>query len=377
MIADKWHLRVWAQIADDPWRKLLAVGLAVLLWFFIDNQITRTIKLSVPLVAVRAQGDGRSVDRLAIALPLDVVVPVRFSDGQTTIDHVDVVLTGPRYRIAAFEGSDEKRLDLQITKFLARDWSESTHVEFTAADISIDQRGFEDVEIELEPPRIRLDVERIARLPVPLSLELVQLDEGQFANRLLLQTAEFAPETAVVLGPAFEIDQLRQAEKKFRAELKGGGNDRQVTVPLELISGADRGLSFETTPLLTIQMLPQTTKHELELPIYVDDLALPPKERGLYQPVEKTRMVRIRAGGELRIRLAQFDEVADKQKKTEWAAAYLRLVVYIPRPEPGATYARELEREAQLRVVGRLAENVDRAECLLDEPVPIKLRRSQ
>lgn len=377
MKADSLRPRLLALVVDDPWRKLLAVGLAVLLWFFIDNQITRTIRPSVPLVAVDAQGDlGRSVDRLAIALPLDRVVLVRFSDGQETIDHVSVVLTGPRYRIAAFEDNDEKRLDLQITKFLALDWSDRTSVEFTAADISRDQRGFEDVVIQLDPPRIRVEVERIADLPVPLSLDVVDLKEEQLAGRLVLQTATFAPETAVVLGPAIGINELRKAEKKFRATMKSAGNDKQVTVELELIR-ADLGLKFATPPQLTIQVLPRTATFSVEVPVVVDDLALPPKERGAYLPPEKTRTVRIRAGGDLRMKLAQFDETGDKQKRAEWVQEYLRLVVHISKPESGAQYQPEIEREARLRVVGRMSESVDRNEYSLDEVVLIKLRRTQ
>lgn len=380
MKTDKRVPRVVAVVVDDPWRKLLAIGLAVLLWFFIDNQITRTIKLSVPLVVVGAQrNDGRSVDRLAVALPLDRVVAGRFFDGQTPIDHVEIVLTGPRYRIAAFEDSGDKRLDLQITKFLSLDWAQRTKtwteadsIEFTADDISRDQRGLEEVKIRIVPSRIRLDVEPMDKLQVQLKLSDVDLDAGTMGERLRTETAQFAPDTAVVLGPAFAINELRKAAKKFRADMKAVGNDRQVTVTLELLGGAGQ-LRFETPPQLTIQVLPQTTKAELEVPIFVDDMSLPPKDRGLYVPVEATRLVRVRLGGLLRIKLGEFGD--DRQKRNDWARDNLRLYVHLARPEAGAKYEQEIDRSAVLRVAGRLVESVERGECLLDEPVVVKLKQ--
>ena len=374
---------VFARIVDDPWRKLLAIGLAVLLWFFIDNQITRTIKLPMPLVVVGAQGnDGRSVDRLAVALPLDRVVAGRFFDGQTPIDHVDVLLTGPRYRIAAFEDNSEKRLDLLITSFLdlpwaerTKDWTEPTSIEFNAADINRDQRGLEEVKIQIVPSSIRLDVEPLARLQVPLTLDVVDLDEGDLKDRVRRDTAKFAPDTAVVFGPAFAINDLRNAAKKFRADMRGVGSDKQATVTLELISSPGQ-LRVETRPQLTIQVQPLTTKAELDLLVFVDDLSLPPKERGLYQPVEPTKLVRVRLGGDLRMALAQFDELPDRERRrAEWAKDNLRLYVHLPKPKDGARYEQEIDISAQLRVAGRLAEKVDRSECLLEDTVVVKLQR--
>ncbi|HEX5051337.1 MAG TPA: hypothetical protein VFZ65_06165 [Planctomycetota bacterium] len=364
----------FAMVVADPYRKLVAIGLAIGLWFFINNQITQDKDRTLPLICVGSQRiAGEGLDRLAIVLPTDRVVGLKFLDGEQEIDKVDVVLSGPRFRIDQI--ADEP-LDLQITSFLTLDWSTRTSIEFTAADIRRD-RSLQDVRITLKPSRIKLLVEKITDLPVPLSLNIVELqDDPQLGSRLRRETVEFAPPVPRILGPASSIDQWRKrGGKQFRATFRAVGNERQVSASLEMIGGDELGLRVEPRPVVTIQLLPQTRDFTLELPIFVDDLALPPELRGKYRPETATRIVRIQAGGELRAKLVNFSEQPDKSKLQEWASANLRLLVYIPRLEPGASYGADIDREARLMVPGPMRETLDRAECRLDDVVLVKLRK--
>ncbi len=361
----------FAAIVADPWRKALAVTLAVLLWFFIDSRINQTVSRTLPLRTVGAQSAGGiAIDQLAIALPLDRVVGVRFRDGEKEIDKVEILLRGPRFRVAAVA---KERLDLLVTAFLGLDWEKSSNIVFTAADLRRDQLRLENLEIELVPPRIRLDVERIASQSVPLTLDVIDVVEEQFTNRLRLDTAEFVPKDAVVLGPAIGIDRWnKRPGKRFRAVMQSG-NDRQATAQLELIDA--EGLRFQTPPLLTMQVVPETTAFDLDLLVLVDDLGLPPEQRGQWTPEQRSRTVRIAVGGNLRTTLVNFRDSGDKTRLQEWAAAHLRLLVHLQKPEPGTALTPEVDRKARLLVVSRLHETVDRNECLLDETVVVKLRR--
>lgn len=369
---DRWI----AVLVDDPWRKLLAIALAVMLWFFISSRINDSTTRTVPLVIVGPNAvGGTAAQRLAVVLPTDRVVGLDFLDGERRIDKVDVIVSGPRFRIAAIE---DQPLDLQVTAFLGREWGQRTTVEFTAADVRRDLLSLRDLTIRLRPDRIRLDVERIAELAVPLSLEQVELQEGQLAGRLRRETAEFAPATAIVLGKAFGIDQLqKRGGRMFRATMEGVGNERQVSAPLELIGAQELGLRFAQTPQVTMQVRPQTWPFDVVLPVIVDDQALPAELRGVYQPLEKTMAVRIRAGGALRSRLVNLGEGEDKSRMLEWAAANLRLLVHLPRLEPGQTYLPEVDRLPRLLLVGSLFETVDRQELALDQSVVVKLRRTR
>jgi hypothetical protein len=369
------HRGLVAAVADDLPRKLIAIGLAVLMWFFIDSRVTRTHSRIVPLVTVGAQEVlAESVDRLAVLLPTGRVVGVRFLDGETPVDRVEVLLSGPRFRINAIE---EEPLNLAITAFLAFDWSTRSSVEFTAVDIRRDQRMLQDVKIELRPSRVRLLVERLDETTYTLSTEVVDIQGDTLGDRLLKSTATFSPDTAVLLGPAISIERLRmRGDKPFRAVVKSTGNERQVTASLEIVGGDELDVRFQTTPSVTMQVRPQTSTYVLELPIVVDDLALPPELRGQYRPETATRAARIRAGGNLRSTLVGLSENPDKQKLNDWVIANLRLQVYIPRPESGVIYAPVMDRQAWLVPAGPMVTQFDRSECLLEETVVVKLRRN-
>lgn len=362
-----------ATLFQHPWHKVAAVGLAILFWLFVDARINGTMRRTIPLVTVGTQSvSGEKLERLAVVLPTDRVVGRRFFDGDRELDKVEVVVSGPRFRIAALE---DEVLNLQVTKFLSLDWAARTTVELTAADIRRD-RAMEQVRIELVPPRIRLEVERVEERPFTLTWELIDVQEGLFADRLRRETCKFAPETAVVLGSANGIEQLtKRGVKPFRAVLMGRGSDRQASASLELVGGAELGLRLAAVPVMTVDVLPETQRFDLELPILVDDLSLPAEFRGSYKPETRTKTVAIRAGGTLRgLLVAQTDDgqAGDGKKLAEYAAQNLRLLVHV-RPE--ASLGLEIEREARLMIVGKVHQTIDRIEYSLQDPVVIKLRR--
>lgn len=148
MSADSRRARgLLATAIAHPLLKLTAVGLAVMLWWFVDNRITRTLRRTIPLTTVGAPSVvGEQLERLAVVLPTDRVVGRRFFDGTKPIDGVEVVLSGPRFRVSAVE--DNQILDLQVTKFLSLDWNTRTDIEFDAGDIRRD-RALEQLRIEL------------------------------------------------------------------------------------------------------------------------------------------------------------------------------------------------------------------------------------
>ena len=66
-------------VVDDPYRKLMAIGLAVLMWFMVNNRIQKTSNprsLPLTVVSVSAVRD-RSNDELAVVLPNEQVVSRR------------------------------------------------------------------------------------------------------------------------------------------------------------------------------------------------------------------------------------------------------------------------------------------------------------
>ena len=89
---------IWNVLVDDPYRKLVAVGLAVMLWFFINSRIMDSTDYVLPLRVVDALDVSTGENQLAIALPTDRVVKRRFLDGDREIQNVTVTVSGPRFR---------------------------------------------------------------------------------------------------------------------------------------------------------------------------------------------------------------------------------------------------------------------------------------
>ena len=373
---DRFRMRaLLAAIVADPYRKLIALALAFGLWFFINSQIRGTVDRTVSLTWAGSTSAGDvQLNQLLVVLPTDRVIGRRFMDGDREIQSATVILRGPRYRIESLDARGGEPLELQITGFTGLDWTNRRDVEFTAADIRPDIR-LQGLDIQLEPKRIRLEVERVDVWELPLTTDDVEIDfpDEETQRRVRLDTAEFQPDSARILGPANAINSIRgPGRKPLLARLRRvGSSERQVSATLELAVGRELGLKLAEPTKVTFQLLPVLETFTFELPLMVDDLSLPPAQRGIYRADEPTRLVRIRVGGQLRLHMMAMGP-DDRQA---WAAANLRLLVVVPRPAAGETMPVELTREARLLVLETAQMTVDPIERLLDEAVAVTLRQ--
>ena len=370
----------------DPYRKLASIALAIVLWFLLNHQIEGTKELEMRLVVVDPQRTTRpNVHQVSVELPLDLVVGRRFFAADKVIETVKVMLRGPRGRIDMIDKGRDS-IDLQVKGLLANnrtnpeDATSTEFVEFTVADI---QRTLDltDIEIELTPDRIRLEVENIRSHPVELSPAVVDLhvDDQDLGKRLRLDTATFSHLRAHILGPASSIEVFKSrppGTKPLQAWIKGAASERQITAILELAAEHRAlGLRLEETPSMTIPMLPYTEMFELEVPLRVDDLALPAALQGHYRPDPdlRTKVVRIRAGGRLLALLTFLRD--DPNKLKAWAIENLRLNIWIAPIEPESTPPADFLCAAVLVLQGELRPSVERNECELAQTELFRLRR--
>lgn len=363
-------------LAADPYRKLAAVALAVGLWFYLNSQITKTVPYQMQLATIGTQETGSAPfnRRIAVMLPTDRVVAKQFYDGDKKIEYVTAKFSGQTFRIDALENEP---LDLRISNFVGMDWSKPTSsIELSAADVQRNLRSLQDVEITFDPPRIRLEVERIDPRPERLQLgdvEILGLDPA-IEQRLRKDTAKFSPEVVNIVGSASNLAKFpATGSSPFRARFSAVGNARgEISTLLELNAPPELGLSLQPKPSLTIQLMPVTQFFNLELPVIVDDLSLAPSQRG-YQPENPTETVRVRAGGTLMAQLVSLQ--SSEETLREWVKNYLRLEVWIEPPTGGASYLPEIQREPRLRLRGQLQATADPGDYALDPVVLIRLHR--
>ncbi|MCK5944751.1 MAG: hypothetical protein KAI24_22370 [Planctomycetes bacterium] len=372
---------VWGVVIDDPYRKLVAIGLAVLLWFFINSRIMDSTDYVLALKVVDTLEVSRAeTNQLAIALPTDRVVKRRFLDGDREIQNVRVTVSGPRFRIEALE---EERLNLAIMTFVNREWSRLGRsgegsdvevIEFTADDIRRDVRVLKEVTIEMDPPRVRLEVGIQDNLSVPVEKEMVQFVADGLESRLMLETAQFTPSRVSIVGPARSIQKLSARvgarQPVFRVELQEV--DAQVVGELTIIDGPSMSAYFQQPASVRVDLLPTRDDYTFELPVVVDDVNLKPEDRGQFVPDEARIALRVSFAGGLRVKAGSFEDDAKRQR---WAEENLRLVVHLRRPEDGNRFGEVLEREIHLMPVESLLGPVERSEYKLEASRTVKLRR--
>lgn len=366
-------------VVGDPYRKLVAVGLAVMLWFFIDSRIMDSVEYTLPLTVVdlteSARGDN---NELAVALPTERVVKRRFLDGDREIQSVRVILSGPRFRIDALK---EERLNLAVMTFAQREWqrrrdgqeSASTDievVEFTADDIRRDVRVLEEIDIAMDPPRVRMEVGIQDNMEITVTNELVQFVGTDLDARLRRETSLYTPRRVLIYGPAISIQKLRGRVPMFRVELEEDGT--QAVGQLKIIDADQLNLYFKQAASVRMDLVATREEFTFELPVVVDDLSLAPGDRGRFEIDTKRIPVRVSFSGNMLFSVGSFEDAARRQ---QWAEQNLRLVVHLQRPEDGSSYGETLERDFYLVPVGPLLERTERSEYKLETRFTVTLRR--
>ena len=367
----------WNIVADDPYRKLVAVGLAVLLWFFINSRIMDSTDYVLPLRVVDVLDVSSGENQLAIALPTDRVVKRRFLDEDREIQNVTVTLSGPRFRIDALK---EERLNLAVMTFLNREWSRSGDgedvqvVEFGAADIRRDVRALEEVDIVMSPARVRLEVGIQDNIEFEVRNERVEFLADGFRNRLLLETAQFTPATVRIIGPARSIQKLGARLEQGQPVLQAQLEEVEPQAPglLQIIDQAELSVYFEQPASVRVDLLPTRDDYTFELPVVVDDLSLKPEDRGSFQPEEARIPLRVSFSGRLRVDVGVIESDEARQR---WAEENLRLVVHLQRPEDGNRFGEVLSRPLHLVPIGPLLERTERSEYKIEGARNVTLRR--
>ncbi|MGC6488262.1 MAG: hypothetical protein ACON4Z_11500 [Planctomycetota bacterium] len=368
---------VWNVLVDDPYRKLVAVGLAVLLWFFINSRIMDSTDYVLPLRVVDALDVSTGENQLAIALPTDRVVKRRFLDGDREIQNVTVTVSGPRFRIDALK---EERLNLAVLTLLNREWSRSGDggdvqvVEFGAADIRRDVRALEEVDIAMTPPRVRLEVGIQDNIEFEVRNQHVEFLAEGFRSRLLLETAQYTPRKVRVIGPARSIQKLagrlQQGQPILQAQLEEV--EPQAPGQLTIIDGAELLVAFLQPASVRVDLLPTRDDYTFELPVVVDDLGLAPEDRGQFLPEEPRVPLRVSFSGRLRVDVGVIESDEARQ---QWAENNLRLVVHLQRPEDGNRFGDVLSRPLHLVPIGPLLERTERSEYKIEGSRNVTLRR--
>lgn len=324
---------------SDPYRKLIAVGFAVGLWFFLDSQVTATDQMDLGLDSLEDSREdqwlvtGPSPDRLWVKVPPARWTVAGFQNAVTgeEISGVRLDFSGPKHVIERIR--EEKLLFIAVNPAGndVADLRQQGGFEFTVDDV----RALSDFQAPIQhmsPERVKVVLEYNKEQPVQLSHDLISFDlpdhvseedQENYRNRIRLSQADFSDLVVVLYGPEDEISGLLNEPKLFRVSLSERAPG-QVGGNLVLL---EKFRHFSMAPELLNVSLPlelEPTEYTLWVPVSVDDLALPRAAQGRYGPAEPVMQIILLASGDLNDLLIAAGTDAAQQA---WANEHLRLHV--------------------------------------------------
>jgi hypothetical protein len=288
-------------------------------------------------------------------------------------------VTGPKTLVNSVRGQ-KGQIVLPVT-LKDTDWKAQEIGTFSVAEIQRTQQILDDpgLELTMTPPRVQIEIERITFRSVQPTIGLVELRGNErLRSRLLLDSAEFTPDSVQIHGPVKELaaDTFPNAtEKLFLADIgsqRPGDVQRRLEVALGLTQYyRDRRLTIRgRSCVLSMQVQPEMKQYGLEVPILVDDKALPVEIQGQYQPADPSRNISVNLGGSLLSTMAGMGE----PERARWARTFLRLLVKV-QPREDGPYPNEITEGARL-VHDDPQNPVPTSEYELAEAVSVTLRRN-
>lgn len=334
------------RLCSDPWRKGAAIVVAVLLWYFLDGQITKTKEVVCQLHVVDAAETVMSAADPGQSV-MDVRIPGRqfsyrqFRDATATereLTEVTLYFSGPKRVIARIAEEHfwvlATRLKPGATSFVF----DRAHVEM--------RKELRDAMESMSPSSVRVEIEPNKEKQVPLSPQNVRFERPAAANghadlsRLMIEDARFRPGTARFWGTESNLDKIPLDGNLFELILTSLKNEdltgTEYEAPIYLLDHI-AGLVEEWEPELpriVIPLRPEWQEHSLEVPVALD------LENSSYteQQLEAVpdHKVKFKAAGTLATEL----RLKSQLELATWARDNLRVLAYMP-PDRDPTRAIE------------------------------------
>lgn len=318
----------------DPWRKLASIGLAILLWQFLDSQITKSKQLDLGLLTVSSSSDIESKSSLLVA-----VDTTRYSVGgyydrlsDEPLTAIRLNLSGANHLIDALNENPGFRVTPSV------DDTEATmvSVEFTIDNVRAINPRFESLvdDGSMVPESVRIELIRNDEHSVALDPELVQINSPTpgIETRLRMADAEFSTNAVRLVGPADQIKPLESSSAQiFVVDIvtpKSGAAEVQGTLRLVEDPSVDK-LSFANPDPITM-IIPMTVEFRtfrLDVPYVLDQESLPAELRGKFRKTEVSAEIDIQVSHRLELVLSGMLRDDERQ---EWIRNYARLWVRLP-----------------------------------------------
>lgn len=324
--------RFWRNLFDDPVRKLLALALAILLWIFLDSQITQTEPAEFKLIGERSAKDTEQTEirdsHIVVKPPAGYRV-VGFRDHMTaaTISMVEVTFEAPQHQLRNIMTDPGLEVHLRTSDF-------NTHT----GSIMFDRAELRSVNLvvlkaihDMKPRRVDVRLEKIDEKAVTLDKSFVQVvypdskAYPDFAQRLRMDAAMFAPQQITLQGPRSVTGDTHNGAPIFKLDLTGVRTLNDPKVVTELIPLPLENVTIQGGPVtITVPLDPRFEPYEMTVPVLVDTASrsTPNADDFEYDPTIK---VSVSVSGEL---AGMLSRMSDRELET-WANRNARVWVQL------------------------------------------------
>jgi len=334
------------RLCSDPWRKGAAIVLAILLWNFLDSQITKTKEVVCQLHVVDAAETAMSAAEPGESV-MDVRIPGRQFSYRAFLDAT--ANNRPLTEVTLYFRGPKRVID-RITE--EHFWVLATQLKSDATSFVFD-RGHVEMRKELRdamqsmsPSSVRVEIEPNRERQVPLSPQNVKVERPAGSNgdadlsRLMINEARFRPGTARFWGTESNVDKIPLDGYLFELMLTSVKREdltgTEYEAPLYLLDPiASLVEEWEPElPHIVIPLRPAWQEHSLSVPVSLD-LQNTSHTLENFEAVPDHK-VKFKAAGALatELRLKTPVELA------KWAQENLRVLAYMP-PDRDPTRAIE------------------------------------
>ncbi len=330
--------RLVNSIFSDPWRKLASLGLAILLWQFLDNLVTKTAVVTPKL---HTTGNTQTVEQsrhMYIYVQESKFTLDGFYDAQTdlAVKQVKITLRGATHLVEDF---GENR-GFSVESAFKRMPEDSTAFEFELEDVLCSNQRFQGLLFSMEPKSVRVRLDKNEEISIVLGTSTVRfMPTGKIANFhevVDLENAKYTTGNILFSGRSTVIRELENMTTPFVVDfddISGNISKTSARGKVRLApSSKGRFEELHQTPgdiSVTVPIRPQFIEFSFkDIPILIDEVALPPNLRGKFSIDMTSGRVEIKAINRL---VSEWSGLRDDAAKKQWILDHgVRLLAQIP-----------------------------------------------
>lgn len=329
----------WIRVFEDSWRKLLSIALALVLWYYLDSQVTATSTDSLEVVVVFDGKQSSTQDQISISIgsleySLDQILD---ATGKPLVDNqVKLTLRGKKHLIERVKKERMFQVQNVLTDVL-RSVDDQYFVEFGLKDLRHPSRpDFNDLLYEMQPATVKILLEKNQPRDLALTHENIDLQglSEELRARISVEITRFDPPTLHLNVPQAKLDSIGPKAKIFSAVFTVKRSDRIATITLTLTKEFE-WLKLEKVPTATFKIDPIMVNYVFEkVPVVLDVVGVSQEDAAKFKVSRPTMRVEIGATGSLETALLQVvKDTENNTVKDEWVNLHARVRVFLTKAD--------------------------------------------